>query len=52
MDLKEKALYLVRAQQEVEAQQDMLRHYRENVTAQIAAIAELHGDLPASKTRQ
>ena len=52
LDLKEQALYLVRAQQELEAQQELLRQYRQKLAAQVAAIAERRGDLPARDTRQ
>ena len=52
LDLKEKALYLVCAQQELEAQRDILRQHREDVTAEVAAIAKLPGGLPRSDTRQ
>ena len=55
LDVKAKALYLIRAQQEIENQQDILRCHRERLTAQIGAIVELGRDglqLPGTETPQ
>lgn len=55
LDVRGKAIYLIRAQRQLKVQYDVLTRYRESFAKQVAAIVELGGgdlQLPDSDSLQ